>query len=226
MKFKKHHRSLDTIKDKANKDLGLHRDIWYSEKEIQFVKGNYSTKGAAFCAIQLGRPIDSIRSLANKKLNLGMDGVFYTEEEIQFVKDNYPTKGAKYCAEHLGVSTACVSDLATKRFKLTREGIRYTEEELNFVREHYLTDGAKYCADRLGTTIDCIRSLANKRLGLKDKTINTKKKIYCRELDMAFDSANEAERYMLKLLCIKRYHLDEGLKSGKPVKGYHWEYVD
>lgn len=173
------------------------------------------------------RSLDSIRDKATKYLGLKRTGIFYTKEEIQFVKDNYPIKGAQFCAEYLGVSVACVSDLATKRLGLKRHGIKYTKEEIQFVKDNYPAKGAQFCADYLGVSRAAASDLATKRLGLKRFGVRTgKRQVYCLELDMTFESSNAAERYMCQLLNLKRYHLTEGLKSGKSVSGYHWQFVD
>ena len=177
------------------------------------------------------RGVDSIRDKATKSLGLRRD-TYYTLEEIQFVKDNYYDKGAAYCAHVLGVSTACVSDLATKRLGLAKShpvSKKLTPEMRQYIIDNYEQYGLAILQHPIltGVTRGALKNQAQ-TLGLVSRALRPScKKVYCKELDMAFDSVNAAERYMCELLNKKRYHLKEAMKTeNKVVAGYHWEYVD
>lgn len=95
-----HHRSIASISDCYFKKLGLKTDHKYTQENIQFIINNYIAKGSEFCARKIGVSVESIQSLANKRLhlyrNLNLVQCIrhtHTDEQKQAIITRYPTEG-------------------------------------------------------------------------------------------------------------------------------------
>lgn len=74
----------------------------WSEKEINWLKDNYSIIGTNCCVSELNRSRSSILGMATK---LGLKAIkpgAFSKNEIKFLLENYPKQGVEYCATNLG----------------------------------------------------------------------------------------------------------------------------
>ena len=71
----------------------------FSDKDIEFIKQYYPSKGSHYCAQELGTTYQAIQRKAS---SLGIkSNTFWSKEELEFLKDNYCDKGIDYCIKNL-----------------------------------------------------------------------------------------------------------------------------
>ena len=133
----------------------------YTEKEIQFLKDNYPSKGRKFCAEALGRSENNVKTKV-KKLKLRRLPN-WSEEDIKLIKKYYNIKGIKYCSELLNKKFSTVAAMG-RRLNLTKSH-HWSEYELNIIKTHYTESGVEGCMKYLDRKERNIK-LKAKELGL------------------------------------------------------------
>lgn len=99
----------------------------YTSEEIQFLKENYPSKGASFCAEHLKRPISSIHHKVSR-LDIGFNvEKFYTTEDLEIIKRYYVEYGAKFCQKYVSLTYDQITGLANNilGLKRNRESINW-----------------------------------------------------------------------------------------------------
>lgn len=107
---------------------------WTAE-DVAFLKANYATKGAKYCADILGRTADAVGRKASylsieRIQDMAGANPIWTAEDEAFLTANYIAKGAKYCAEALKKPYGGIRHKA-QRLGLKRKGAGRADREVN-----------------------------------------------------------------------------------------------
>jgi predicted transcriptional regulator len=116
----------------------------WTDKEIQFLKKFYPTKGSKYVAMELGRTQHSVIRQASRlgiKLIITLSHRAFTPQEIIFIKKNYALKGCHYISKMLGRSISSIYKKARK-FGLERNiNLKWSNEEDEYLRKWYKRPG-------------------------------------------------------------------------------------
>lgn len=187
---------------------------FWTQYEIDFLNQHYAKNGVQYCAENLNRKYEQVKSKA-QSLGLKVHVFRYSEETKQFLREYYPKYGMRYCSEKLNIPMDRIKDLAScLGLKMDKW---WTEAELAFLVDNYNKLGYKECARQLDRTDGSVITKAGK-LGLcKDRVYTDEEKefirihypkegiLYCA---LALDRSEEA---------IKRYACTLGVR--RPPQG-------
>jgi hypothetical protein len=106
--------------------------LW-TNKEIQFLKDNYSSLTIKECSLKLNRTygatksMTSILELKRPGRAIAVSALSWTGQEVQFLKDNYYELGAKKCSLKLNRTSGAIKRMASLlglEYKLGRDFAR------------------------------------------------------------------------------------------------------
>lgn len=122
---------------------------FWTTKEDNFLRENYSELGPATCAKRLKRRTPTAVTQRAKVLGITSLAVSWKPEEDAFLRENYAELGPKGCAEILpNRSRSSVRSRAAK-LGLAKPRNSWTPEEDALLRENYAKLGPKGCAELL-----------------------------------------------------------------------------
>lgn len=137
----------------------------WTDEDIKFLRRHYGTKGAVFCAKELGRTKSSVNhraeliGLRSKRLRA------WTPKEDATLRLRYPKVTATRLAEIMNRSEQSVRHRLRKLGLTEAESLPWTDAEILYLRQHYGTLKSAELAVELGRTIDAVELKAG-RLGL------------------------------------------------------------
>jgi Mn-dependent DtxR family transcriptional regulator len=152
--------SESTVKYKMRK-IGLKKSKRWDEKELDYLKNNYSKKSGKQIAEHLGRNKYSVYQKANK-LNLisGKRVKKSYDEEKMYIRTWYPVKTRVRLAKDLKTSVSFVS-ARIREMELVKVR-KWNKADLDFLNKNYKTMKFKEIAEHLGRKVHAVEKMANR----------------------------------------------------------------
>ncbi len=157
-------RSKTSLVNKAS-SLGIKREIksdgsrYYSDYEKEYIIENTKTKTLSQIAEELNRPVNSLKSMADR-LNI-TSGFWWTEEELKFLIDNFEEGEKSYICDILNKNWKAIGkkarELGLNRTK--KNGEKYTappsfrQEEDVFILNNHLKMTSSEMAKSLNRSV-------------------------------------------------------------------------
>lgn len=135
-----HDYSKDFLEVLEEIDAAYSKVAW-SEKEDQFLKDNYNTKGVDVCVKELGRTRVSCQKRA-RRLGLVKPKADWTEAEDNILREYYPTMGRRVASKLPGRSErACTARANHYLGLISRNDGEWSVTEIKFLKKQYEIDG-------------------------------------------------------------------------------------
>jgi G:T-mismatch repair DNA endonuclease (very short patch repair protein) len=128
----------------------------WTQEEIDFLRANYTAKGAVWVAKELNRTKSAVNTKAE---NLKIPGKGpWSQQEDEFLKKYYPKKGSVWVSKNLDRTQSSVNSRAEK-LRIRRSN-RWKKEDIQFLKSHYSSNNTRWIADQLGFSFESVRNKA------------------------------------------------------------------
>lgn len=132
---------------------------YYSKEDMQFLKENYATRGADYCAKKLNKTPSVIYSKAMElKLSKPTKHLRWQPEEMNILKKYFELEGSAV-AKRLPNRSETSCRIKAQELNLTRT---WSEEDLNILKQYFPTDGANVYKRFNGRSKQACRHMAYK----------------------------------------------------------------
>ncbi len=159
---------IDEVLDWSERVLNrVERRLW-SANEIKLLKKLYPTENTQSIADKLGRPLQSVKSIAylNGLKKVGTAPIWSRQEDT-LLKKLYPHNSVRDIANQLGRTVPAVMGRAHK-LGISKPQHIWSKKELNLLRKLYPSRTIQQIADHIGRPVPATRMRIH-RLGLKKR---------------------------------------------------------